>query len=838
MPGAWPAAVLVIVTVPLWLYLHRTVRTDARLHRGMVAFWVGTVACDACRLTGSVAAPIGVTMGTALSGVGFLLIVAALSRNWREVVLDAWLITVPTVGLAFDALLLWTPVRASWPVFSDSLALVGAAWTLPLLVMLGPRMGSGWVRPLLTAVGAARLGGWLAFQLDSGVGLPGSAVLGAGLLIAGYLVCAVLHGRLLATDTRVNATPVEVRPPVLPIIVFGAAAAITLGCFIVNQRAMHPSLMVMSILSTVALVVRQIVTVRGYRTLAAHVAERERYFRTLVQDSSDVMMICGRDGLVRYASPSAQRVIGVPATGDPLADVIGTEPEELAAVLAASGPQSARTVVDGRRGSRVLEAVISPRVEDDDLLVSVRDVSERDQLRRRLHYLAYHDGLTGLANRARVISQIESLLAQPRSDEVAVLFIDLDRFKQVNDANGHAVGDVVLGQVASRLARLVGDDVVLGRIGGDEFVVALRGKAAARGLALAVGEELATPFLVEGRSFQLGASVGLAFGGPRLDAGELVRRADLAMYRAKRSHHGWSVYEAGLSREAVALADRDARAARALRDTDLGLHAQPIVDLADGRVTAVEALLRWRDERGVVHEPGELLDFARRSGQMTMLTEWVWDAALSALGSCGADVRLSVNLPPMLLADPQLVRRVADLLWRHGVPPSQLILELTEDELFDSPQSTISTMRRLRDVGVDIVIDDFGTGFSSLSYLVELPMDGLKIDRRFIASMVDSAAARAVVASVVRVAHDLGLQLIAEGVQTRGQHECARDLGISLGQGFWYARPEPIGDLSDLAVLSAWSSGRDQAGWLDVRGASTDLRQVRADQATSEHVDG
>jgi EAL domain-containing protein (putative c-di-GMP-specific phosphodiesterase class I) len=170
------------------------------------------------------------------------------------------------------------------------------------------------------------------------------------------------------------------------------------------------------------------------------------------------------------------------------------------------------------------------------------------------------------------------------------------------------------------------------------------------------------------------------------------------------------------------------------------------------------------------------------------------------------------------------------------VAPSQLILELTEDELFDSPQSSISTMRRLRDLGVDILIDDFGTGFSSLSYLVELPMGGLKIDRRFIASMVDSTAARSVVAGVVRVAHDLGLQLIAEGVQTRDQHECARDLGISMGQGYWYARPEPVGEVPDLARLTAWSSGRH--GWPPAPRLTTDLSQVGADQVTSRRADG
>lgn len=798
--------------IPLFMIVLRRLYPDGMNPlqlRGLALFWVGAIVTDGSRLIAWQFSDEAVIVGSLVTAVGYVMIVAAIHPSWREVVLDAWLIGVCAVGAGYDIVLLFTPIDTSLTALADGLAMVVAVWSFQLYVAIGLCLhtSSTFDRRLYVFLGGLRAFTWTLFALQSGLGWDEVGPVARALLLVSYLLGTILELRLLRSGPHHDRPPTPIRRPAqLPYLVFGGAAAISMVCFVVNPRALHPVLMAISTISILMLVLRQLATLRTYRELTEEVAVRERYYRGLVQDSSDVIMLCSLGGALEYASPAAQRVLGVqPANGHRLARVLGLPEDTVESAIGTLSNVGDRMRLEGRRGGQVVEVDLTRR--DDGLIASIRDVSERDLLRRNLFYLAYHDALTGLANRSSVLGQVDDALSHGIPAGYCVLFIDLDRFKQVNDAHGHALGDAVLREVAGRLRAQVGE-LPLGRIGGDEFLVTTReGQTEAEHLAGRIRAALSEPFVLSDRTFQLGASIGIANPVGDVDAAELIRRADLAMYRAKRDHLGWAVYEPTMGSQAVTRADVDAQAGRAIRERRMIVFFQPIMDLDTGRVRSVESLLRWQDDAGHVRAPAELLDFARRSGQLVDVCEWVLATALGHLGDSGSAISVAVNLPPAALLAPGMLPTLQRLLRQNGVTPGQLEIEVTEDELFDQAPSAVRVMEQLRELGVRVVIDDFGTGFSSLSYLVDLPISGLKIDRRFIAALDGSSTVRAVVGGVMQVAEELGLSVVAEGVETADQHRWATLLGLTLGQGFWYARPEPAASLADLGLVSSWVSG-------------------------------
>ncbi len=780
-----------------------------RLAAGVAGYTLAMLAGDALRVIGAGDRPILLISLTVVGVVGGLVCLSALFADWAERALDAAMVTGCLVLIAFETLLMIRPANSGLVVRADVLALLAGAWATYLVGGIvtssarGPLMWS-----LYVAYPSFRVLAWMLMLAETGLDLRVTPW-AMGALLAGAYSSAVLLAVMLARSAhpRAHLGAPEHRSTAVPYLLCAVALVTTLGGLAVEPRLDRPVVYLIAGICTLSLIGRQLVTLRGLTRATAQALDRESHYRSLLTDSTDVVMICSPTGRLEYVSPAAEHVLGAGTAveGSEIWAALCVPQEVFGAAVARLGRESGSVLVEGRRGHVVLEAALSRR--GDDLLASVRDVTERDRLRQRLHFLAYHDPLTGLANRGRVLSRIAAMLGG--GEPCAVLFVDLDRFKQVNDNSGHGIGDQVLQQVAQRLAGLIRGGDLIGRLGGDEFVAVLgAGQAEAETVAERLCELLAVPFEVGGRSYQLGASVGIALAAAGMLPDELLRRADLAMYEAKRRRSAWVVYESVLARAALARANSDVAVSRALRDRTMDLHLQPLVCLETGRVVTVEALLRWVDEDGQVRSPAEMLDFARRSGRMADVTAWVLDRGVDVLSTAAPEVSMAVNMPPEILLDPSLPAHLTGLLARHSVAPARLELEVTEDQLLEQAACSGSAVQTLRDLGMPVMIDDFGTGFSSLGYLVDLPIDGLKIDQRFTMALPHSEAARSIVGGLVGIARQLGLRVVAEGIETQVQHEWACTLGVHLGQGYWYARPQSASTLSDIGDLRSWASSR------------------------------
>jgi diguanylate cyclase (GGDEF)-like protein len=417
-----------------------------------------------------------------------------------------------------------------------------------------------------------------------------------------------------------------------------------------------------------------------------------------------------------------------------------------------------------------------------------------------LRFHASHDALTGLPNRLLLQQRIDHAAqrAQRSHHDAAVLFADLDGFKEVNDTHGHSAGDAVLVMVAQRLSALVRPGDTLARLAGDEFVFLcedLHSAADAEALARRVEESFAEPFRLGDLAIKLQASVGVAFAGPGEGISTaLITQADVAMYRAKRSgggqHHVIDLRGTTLSSDRDL--ERDLRAA--LENDGLDVVYQPIVRLRDGLVTGVEALLRWTDaERGVV-PASEMVKVAERSGLITEIGAWVLERSCRERGRWLRDhpdnpLELAVNVSVRQLTNPGFLATVESVLARTGTPAENLVLEITEYVLLEDSERSMRRLTELKGLGLRLALDDFGTGFSSLSYLRRLPIDIVKIDQGFIADLGGPPASRAIVAAVTNLAHVLDLTVTAEGVETAAQHEAVADMSCERGQGNYYARP-------------------------------------------------
>ncbi len=427
------------------------------------------------------------------------------------------------------------------------------------------------------------------------------------------------------------------------------------------------------------------------------------------------------------------------------------------------------------------------------------DITDRKHAEDRIHYLAYYDGLTNLPNRTLFFKLVDQALAEARRSHQhgAILFIDLNRFKPINDTLGHAVGDRLLQGIAERLRDVVRGQDVVARLGGDEFVVALFDIARREHAAVVAQKLLAAldpPLYVDNHELKIGAAIGIStYPRDGEDTVTLLRMADIAMYRAKQAEKdGYAFFSEEMNQRAQDRMRIESGLRQAIANGQLLLHYQPKIDLASGRIVGAEALVRWRHpERGMV-PPGEFIPVAEESGLVTRLSSWVLDDALRQARvwqDAGLPAtKIAVNLSARDFA-PGLAARITAMLETRGLAPDWLELEITEGMLTESSESVIAMMDELAAQGVALALDDFGTGYSSLAYLKRFPIDTLKIDRSFVRGIPDDGNDCAIAGAIVSMAQRLGHRVIAEGVETAEQLAFLRTLGCDEIQGYLFSPP-------------------------------------------------
>jgi diguanylate cyclase (GGDEF)-like protein/PAS domain S-box-containing protein len=440
---------------------------------------------------------------------------------------------------------------------------------------------------------------------------------------------------------------------------------------------------------------------------------------------------------------------------------------------------------------------------------TLTDITARRALEERLVLQAFHDDLTGLANRALFKDRVEHALTRRAQGRrlVGLLFLDLDRFKTVNDSLGHSVGDGLLVAIGERLHAALRPEDTIARLGGDEFAILVEEVSTPQDvleLAERISATFNLPFRADDREITISCSIGVvvASGGHRT-ADDLLRDADVAMYRAKVSGRGsYALFEPSMQAEVAARLELESDLREAIEQERLTLAYQPIVDLRDGRIVAVEALARWsHPKRGNV-PPSVFIPSAEESGLILPLGAWVLRRAcldladLRRAGGAAADLRLSVNLSPRQLGDRSIVGKVLGALSTAGLPPDALDIEITESLVLDVGEEGLGYLRELRAAGCRVSFDDFGTGFSSLGNLRTLPIDGLKIDLSFVSAMLGGGVDAAVVEAVIRLGAALGMAVVAEGVESAATAERLAELGCPYGQGYYFARPEPVAALA------------------------------------------
>nr|WP_281431304.1 EAL domain-containing protein [Janthinobacterium lividum] len=514
------------------------------------------------------------------------------------------------------------------------------------------------------------------------------------------------------------------------------------------------------------------------------------------------------------------------SSGYARADVLGrsllfqqgdaTDTDELARIAAAMAqaqPARAELLNYNKAGKAYwVEAELVPFTDADGKqthwVAVEREIDERKKSEADIHRLAFYDVLTGLPNRRLLMDRIAHLLAAaPRDQSIsALMFIDLDHFKHINDARGHATGDALLRLAGERLAQLMRKADTVARIGGDEFVVLLAHLAddldsaarAAAQVAEKIRAAIARDFDIEGQSYHCSASIGVTLL-PKTgqQAHDLLREADIAMYRAKaEGRNGIAFFEAAMQAGVERRLTLERALARALDASQLCMHVQPQVD-RHGRVTGAELLMRWPQADGSHIAPGIFIPIAEESGLIIKLGHWALREACRAatmLAQAGSPVALSVNVSPAQFRQPDFTARVQAALAEHGTPAGALILELTEGLLIDQRDASLARMRELAALGIRFSIDDFGTGYSSLAYLTSMPLYELKIDKRFIDDTPRDARDTAIVQAILAMARHLGLRVVAEGVETQEQADFLLAHDCDGLQGYLYARPMPLAD--------------------------------------------
>ncbi len=564
-------------------------------------------------------------------------------------------------------------------------------------------------------------------------------------------------------------------------------------------------------------------------TYRRHIAVRrsEERFQSLARNAFELVTVTDAKGLIQYESPALERVLGYAVDsrlGHKGLDYIHPDDQArtvdiLQRTFETPG-EPMQLEIRGRRSDgewRWLEVWVTNLLDDPSvggIVANQRDITERRAFQEQLTRQAYHDALTGLPNRSLFQSRLEVALARAarRQRSIAVLFIDLDNFKVINDSLGHEIGDDLLVAVAGRIREAVRDEDTVARLSGDEFTVLLEeveddGEAA--NVAQRIIDDVRQAIDLDGHQVFVGASVGIALSHNGEDRAEdLLRDADLAMYRAKeRGRSRYETFEVAMGARARLRLDLESELRQALENDELVLHFQPEVSLRSGRIIGAEALVRWHHpERGLMM-PDQFIPMAEETGLIQPLGRYVLQKACAqALEwqnrfGMGAPTRVSVNVSGRQL--PTLVRDVAHALGRTGLDPRMLVLEITESVVMEDPEAAIVTFEALRKMGVALAIDDFGTGYSSLSWLKHFPISTLKLDKSFVQGLGVDPADRAIAQSVLTMADCLDVTVTAEGIETYEQATELVNLGCISGQGYLYARPQPPQEMERLLAESA-----------------------------------
>jgi diguanylate cyclase (GGDEF)-like protein/PAS domain S-box-containing protein len=609
-------------------------------------------------------------------------------------------------------------------------------------------------------------------------------------------------------DPEFFGTPGETFSEVcVPLVVEGTVIGV-LNVESTNGARLGPAdLRLMAALATqVGLIVAR---ARLYQALG----ESERDYRLLLDQAADGIFISDAAGNFLTVNARACALTGYSREEllqRGVADLIGID--ELPATVRHWGDLQAdptKVLVTERRllgnGGTTIPVEVSTRLLPDGRLQEiVRDITERKRTEEELRHRAFHDPLTGLPNRDLFTDRLRQALARARrhpTHTFAALCLDLDRFKQINDSLGHPAGDALLVETARRLEGCVREGDTVARLGGDEFAILLEDLAPefAFDIAGRIQQAITRPFLLGEHEVAVSTSIGIAPGSPRYtEPAELLRDADIALYRSKergRARH--VVFDEAMHTQAVALLQLENDLRRAIERQQFVLHYQPVVALATGIPIGFEALLRWEHPRRGLVAPAEFIALAEETGLIVPLGRWVLAEACHQLAAWrphlppDLDLTVGVNLSSRQFALPDLADQVAAALAESGLPARCLRLELTESTLMEQPSAASATLTHLRALGVQVQVDDFGTGYSSLSYLQRFPLDALKIDRSFVGGLGAASEATAIVRAVVSLAHALGLQVVAEGVETAAQRADLRTLNCPYGQGYHFAPALP-----------------------------------------------